>query len=1023
VKAQSIDCIVFSRDRAMQLDAFLRSLEEYVGSLYARVSVLYRATSPAFAEGYAELLATYHDVLWQEETDFPEDLRGLVADGPWTVFHTDDDVFFRTPEVPDIRADEVCYSLRLGLNVDYSYPLDLPEGLNEPRDEGARVSWDWRSQGNGSFSYPLAVNGHVFRTSDVAIWLDALDYRNPNELEAALQSFNSKIPGRMAAGRQSSVESIPANVVNETFENRSGSVHSVEGLNDRFLAGERIDLSRMDFASVNSAHVEIPFVFVSSSERSSGPAARSGGEVVWRPYPREASHWQTVAGYVADRARELEEERAWFAEQREAWERAAGEQATVIDELQVMLRLADPLGAAELSRSREPVRAHKVAPGGAVTEDESAVAPLVTVLVDLTDALPDVVEALEVTVDSLSRQTLAAWELVIVGGPGGLQIGTKVRQLPATSRARALDDAVADAADFVVLLDAGETLPATTLEKWMWLLSLHPEHAAVTLAGPSVVAPIMMRKPDLLKAGVDAARTAGEANAVSIELASGAPEAAGDALSEVSAVANAWLDESWPFTNRLASRGRRHLLLIGPWLRVGGADKVNLDLLDQMANRGWTATVATTITAEHEWLPLYAERTPDIFPLHQFLRRVDYPRFLTYLIESRRPDVVLVSNSELAYRLLPYLRAKSPGTTFVDFCHSEAEHWNEGGYPRFSIEYHSQLDLTITASSHLRSWLIERGAGPDRVAVSYANVDAERVRPDSASRAHVRQELGIPDDEPLILFAGRVSEDKQPVVLAETLSLLAREGCRFTAMVAGGGPDLPWLEAYVRGRGLQRRVRLLGEVSHARMIAVMQAADVLLLPSRFEGIALTLYEAMACGVPVVAAAVGGQSELVTPDCGILIDRSTGPEEAARYAEALGALITDDDRLAAMGRNGRERITAHFDLPGMGARMEELLDLAVELHDAKPRTPATAGVARAAATEAIELMRLATLTDWLWLQQREGGVHVGGLKGMGRRAYFWLRSVGAPLYRYGVARGWIWLPGVRDRLRRALLGTP
>ncbi len=372
------------------------------------------------------------------------------------------------------------------------------------------------------------------------------------------------------------------------------------------------------------------------------------------------------------------------------------------------------------------------------------------------------------------------------------------------------------------------------------------------------------------------------------------------------------------------------------------------------------------------------------------------------------------------YRLLPYLRSTSRSTTFVDYCHSEAEHWNEGGYPRFSIEYHSQLDLTITASSHLQSWLIERGAEPDRVAVSYANVDAARLKPNPAGRARVRRELGIGDDEPMILFAGRVSEEKQPAVLAETLSLLAGQGCRFTAVIAGGGPDLAWLGGYIRARGLQGRVRLLGEVPHVRMIAVMQAADVLFLPSRFEGIALALYEAMACGVPVVAAAVGGHAELVTPDSGILIGRSMPSEEAARYAEALRALITDGNRLVAMGKNARERILAQFDLPRMGARMEELFDHAVELHRAKPRATVPAGVAHAVATEAIELTRLAELIDWLWVERHERVARAGGLRD---RAYLRLRSLAGPLYRYGLARGWIWLPSVRDRLRRVLLGTP
>src|SRR5262245_33080467 len=98
----------------MQLDAFLRSLRDYARSLYGRIAVLYRVTTPKFAESYAELRNTYREVVWKQESVFAEDLRALVTAGQWTVFHTDDDVFFRPPEVPDLREDEVCYSLRLG---------------------------------------------------------------------------------------------------------------------------------------------------------------------------------------------------------------------------------------------------------------------------------------------------------------------------------------------------------------------------------------------------------------------------------------------------------------------------------------------------------------------------------------------------------------------------------------------------------------------------------------------------------------------------------------------------------------------------------------------------------------------------------------------------------------------------------------------------------------------------------------------------------------------------------------------
>ena len=120
-----MNCVVFSRDRAMQLDAFLESIDFYVPRLFETVSVLYKPTSETFEEAYAILAAERSNVHWVRETSFPENLRALVGETDNTVFHTDDDVYFRTPDRFDLRNDEVCFTLRLGLNTTYSYTLDL----------------------------------------------------------------------------------------------------------------------------------------------------------------------------------------------------------------------------------------------------------------------------------------------------------------------------------------------------------------------------------------------------------------------------------------------------------------------------------------------------------------------------------------------------------------------------------------------------------------------------------------------------------------------------------------------------------------------------------------------------------------------------------------------------------------------------------------------------------------------------------------------------------------------------------
>jgi hypothetical protein len=245
----------------MQLDAFLESVRLWAHGLFTTATILYKPTAERFEEAYARLEAEWPGARWVRETNFRDNLRASIAGADTTVFHTDDDVYFRTPGPIDLRDDEVCFTLRLGLNTTYSYPLDIEERLLGASIVGNRVVWEWRSQGAGSYSYPLAVNGHIFRTEEVVDWLARASFSNPNELEAALQIFNSELRPRMASFKHSVVVSIPANIVNETYLNRHANLFTVENLNDRFLAGERVDVGAMDFFSIRACHQDIPFVF------------------------------------------------------------------------------------------------------------------------------------------------------------------------------------------------------------------------------------------------------------------------------------------------------------------------------------------------------------------------------------------------------------------------------------------------------------------------------------------------------------------------------------------------------------------------------------------------------------------------------------------------------------------------------------------------------------------------------------------------------------------------------------------
>ena len=496
------------------------------------------------------------------------------------------------------------------------------------------------------------------------------------------------------------------------------------------------------------------------------------------------------------------------------------------------------------------------------------------------------------------------------------------------------------------------------------------------------------------------------------------------------------VSDTLPWENRLHKEKPR-LLLIVPWLAMGGSDKFNLDLLGQLVRRGWEVTIATTLNNDHPWLAQFARLTPDIFILHRFLRPADYPRFLRYLIRSRETDAVLVSHSEFGYQLLPYLRAHFPGLPLLDFCHIEEEAWKNGGYPQMAVTYQETLDRSLVSSEHLKAWMAGRGADPAAIDVCHTNIDPDYWRPDSERGSRARQHYDIAESTPLIVFVGRICAQKQPKVLAQTALRLTQAKADFVLAVAGDGPDFAWLKTFIRKHGLERRVRLVGTLSNPDIRDLLAAADIFFLPSEWEGIALSVYEALACGVPVVGADVGGQRELVTPECGVLIERGSEEDEARQYATVLARLLDEPEQRKSMGQQGRRRIQGHF-------RLEQMTDTILAAYEAvrQERAAATApvpglGLGRACATQAVEYLRVTTVTDWLW-QEREQGTgrgqgtslipaHLVAAYGRSWRTvlYFSVRRMFLPLYTALLKTNRPWLLSLKNRLKRRLLreGTP
>jgi glycosyltransferase involved in cell wall biosynthesis len=213
------------------------------------------------------------------------------------------------------------------------------------------------------------------------------------------------------------------------------------------------------------------------------------------------------------------------------------------------------------------------------------------------------------------------------------------------------------------------------------------------------------------------------------------------------------------------------------------------------------------------------------------------------------------------------------------------------------------LDRLVCVSEGARATYLAAGAPPARVAVVRNGV---APRPARRGRAEVRAALGLADDEPAVLTVARLSRQKDHhTLLASVPTVLAREP-RARFLWVGSGPLEARLRWAARAAGLGRSVRLLG--SRDDVPDLLAAADLFVLPSRFEGLPLALLEAMAAGLPVVATRVCGTDEVVDHGRTGLLAESRDPDSLAR---AISAVLALPDRGAALGAAGRGRVVEAF----------------------------------------------------------------------------------------------------------------
>lgn len=197
--------------------------------------------------------------------------------------------------------------------------------------------------------------------------------------------------------------------------------------------------------------------------------------------------------------------------------------------------------------------------------------------------------------------------------------------------------------------------------------------------------------------------------------------------------------------------------------------------------------------------------------------------------------------------------------------------------------------------------------------------DPQRFRPDPGGRARIRAELGVPEDRAVVIAVSRLVRHKgYPELLAAMKDVDAELWVVGARLASDHGEDL---EPVFAASGLGDRLKRLGYSED--IPALLAAADIFALPSHFEGLPMSVIEAMLSGLPVVATDISGPREqVVAGETGLLVP----PKSVAPLAAALQKLASDPALRARMGEAGRARALERYDEARVVARTLDLLGL-------------------------------------------------------------------------------------------------
>lgn len=377
--------------------------------------------------------------------------------------------------------------------------------------------------------------------------------------------------------------------------------------------------------------------------------------------------------------------------------------------------------------------------------------------------------------------------------------------------------------------------------------------------------------------------------------------------------------------------GKINILMMVPWMITGGADKFNLDLISRLDKEKFNIILVATEPNTNIYRQ-EIEKHATVYDLTTFLDKKYWTSFINYIIETRHINLIFNTNSKFGYSILPYLKAKHPNLPIVDYVHMEEWYNRNGGYSRDSSMVSSVIDKTLVCNKNSEKVLVEHfRRKPEELETVYIGVNEKEFNPTLYNKEDIIKKYNIETDKKYIIsYICRITEQKRPHLLMQIVKELKKTRNDFLVLVAGNGNMFTEIKSEAKKLQITDNIKFLGNVKETKEIYAI--SDLTINCSIKEGLALTSYESLAMGVPVISSDVGGQKELINDEVGVIVpclqketeinNYKYKQEEIVNYVEAIDKVLSNLDKYK---EKCRQRILDNFTISHMVRKMSNIFE--------------------------------------------------------------------------------------------------